>query len=59
MSGASGSNKVLGMIVDDIRYAQSRGDSKQRVVNLLHVLHHFLKSHPEAKPVHHPWSRAL
>jgi hypothetical protein len=24
---------------------------------LLHVLHHFLKAHPEARPNQHPWSR--
>jgi hypothetical protein len=23
---------------------------------LLHVLHHFLKTHPEAEPTQHPWS---
>jgi hypothetical protein len=23
---------------------------------LLHVLHHFLKAHPEATPIIHPWS---
>jgi hypothetical protein len=28
-------------------------------LNLLHVLHHFLKTHPEAEPVQHPWSRRL
>ena len=59
LSGERGSEKVMGMIVDDIRYAQSRGGDKHHVVNLLHVLHHFLKSHPEAKPARHPWSRAL
>jgi hypothetical protein len=26
-------------------------------LTLLHVLHHFLKTHPEARPSHHPWSR--
>jgi hypothetical protein len=43
------------MIVDDIRQAQLCGD-RQHVLTLLHVLHHFLKSHPEAKPSSHPWS---
>ena len=51
-----GSEKVLDMIVDDIRQAQIRSD-KEHVVTLLHVLHHFLKTHPEARPSHHPWSR--
>src|SRR5208282_6385687 len=56
LSQEHGSEKVLDMIVDDIRQAQLRGD-KNYVVNLLHVLHHFLKTHPEARPSHHPWSR--
>jgi hypothetical protein len=51
-----GSEKVLDMIVDDIRQAQVRGD-KEHVVTLLHVLHHFLKTHPEARPSQHPWSK--
>jgi hypothetical protein len=29
------------------------------VLTLLHVLHHFLKMHPEAAPAHHPWSARL
>jgi hypothetical protein len=32
------------MIVDDIRQGQRSGD-KQHVLALLHVLHHFLKTH--------------
>ena len=56
LSQEHGSEKVLDMIVDDIRLAQLRGD-KNHVVNLLHVLHHFLKTHPEARPSHHPWSK--
>ena len=51
-----GTGKVRDMIVDDIRRAQLRGDRKH-VLTLLHVLHHFLKTHPEAKPSDHPWSR--
>ena len=51
-----GREKVLDMIVDDIRQAQIRSD-KEHVVTLLHVLHHFLKTHPEARPSDHPWSR--
>ena len=50
-----GEEIVLIMIVDDIRHAQGRGDS-EHVRSLLHVLHHYLKSHPEAKPAEHPWS---
>ena len=56
LSQEHGSEKVLDMIVDDIRQAQLRGD-RVHVVILLHVLHHFLKTHPEARPSHHPWSK--
>jgi hypothetical protein len=57
LSQKHGSEKVLDMIVDDIRQAQlARGD-KQHVLTLLHVLHHFLKTHPEARPSQHPWSK--
>ena len=41
--------KIRDMIVDDVRVAQARGD-RQHVQTLLHVLHHFLKEHPEARP---------
>jgi hypothetical protein len=58
LSQDHGSDKVRDMIVDDIRQAQQSGD-KQHVLTLLHVLHHFLKAHPEAEPVQHPWSRRL
>jgi hypothetical protein len=44
-------------VLDDIRQAQERGE-KAHVLTLLHVLHHFLKSHPEVCPVQHPWSKA-
>jgi hypothetical protein len=44
------------MIVDDIHAAQQRGD-RSHVLTLLHVLHHFLKTYPEARPPQHPWSR--
>jgi hypothetical protein len=50
-----GIDRVRGMIVDDIRHAQLSGD-REHVLTLLHVLHHFLKAHPEAKPSGHPWS---
>jgi hypothetical protein len=43
-----GSEKVRDMIVDDIRHAEAFGD-KAHTLTLLHVLHHFLKSHPEAR----------
>jgi hypothetical protein len=58
LSQDHGSDKVRDMIIDDIRQAQQSGD-KRHVLNLLHVLHHFLKTHPEAEPDHHPWSRRL
>jgi hypothetical protein len=51
-----GMEKIRDMIVDDIRQARQRQD-KAHVVALLHVLHHFLKSHPEVCPPQHPWSK--
>src|SRR5258706_5895570 len=48
-----GTGKVRDMIVDDIRRAQLCGDMKH-VQNLLHLLHHFLQTDPEAKPSRHP-----
>ena len=51
-----GSEKVRDMIIDDIRQTQRIGAEKEHVVALLHVLHHFLRTHPEARPSHHPWS---
>jgi hypothetical protein len=57
-SQAHGTEKIRDMIVDDIRQAQSGGD-KGHVLTLLHVLHHFLKTHPEATPTSHPWSGRL
>jgi Rad3-related DNA helicase len=50
-----GMEKIRDMIVDDIRLAQQRQD-KAHILTLLHVLHHFLKSHPEICPPQHPWS---
>ena len=44
-----GPEKIRDMIVDDVRAAQARGDAKH-VRTLLHVLHHFLKAHPQALP---------
>lgn len=57
LSQEQGSKKILEMIVDDIRQAQFIRGDKEHVVILLHVLHHFLKTHPEARPSHHPWSK--
>jgi len=54
-----GSEKVREMIVDDIRQAQRVGRDKEHVLTPLHVLHHFLKTHPGARPSHHPWSKRL
>ncbi len=53
-----GMETVFKMIVDDIRAAQSRNDASH-VRELLHVLHHFIRSHPEAAPEVHPWSKSL
>jgi hypothetical protein len=50
-----GGEKVRDMIVDDIRHAEL--NDKQHVLTLLHVLHHFLKTHPDARPSTHPWSK--
>ena len=58
LSHEHGSEKVRDMIVDDIRQAQINGD-KDHVLTLLHVLHHFLKTHPEEMPSDHPWSGRL
>ena len=43
-----GPEKIRDMIIDDVRTAQARGD-RQHVQTLLHVLHHYLKDHPEAR----------
>jgi hypothetical protein len=57
LSQDHGSEKVRDIIVDDIRQAQRDGN-KQHVLTLLHVLHHFLKTHPDAVPPQHPWSKS-
>jgi hypothetical protein len=57
LSQKHGSERVRDMIVDDIRHAQVNGGNKEKVLTLLHVLHHFLKTHPEARPPDHPWSK--
>ena len=52
LSREHGTENVRDMIVDDFRQAQHRGD-REHALNLLHVLHHFLKTHPEATPSRH------
>ena len=49
LNRAHGPERIRDIIIDDIRAAQARGD-RQHVQTLLHVLHHFLKTHPEARP---------
>jgi hypothetical protein len=56
LSQEHGREKVRDIIVDDIRQAQLIEGNKEQVLTLLHVLHHFLKTHPEARPPDHPWS---
>ena len=51
----SGEVKIRDMIIDDIRLAQASGN-RDHVVELLHVLHHYLRAHPAARPNIHPWS---
>jgi hypothetical protein len=46
-----GLEKIRDMIVDDIHAARARRDLRH-VQLLLHVLHHFLNAHPEARPAH-------
>ena len=58
LSQEHGSERVRDMIVDDIRRAQFDLD-KRKVLMLLHVLHHFLRTHPEATPPIHPWSKRI
>ena len=51
--------KVRDIIVHDTRQSQLSGRDKEHVLILLHVLHHFLKTHPEARPSVHPWSNGV
>lgn len=55
LRGDRGTQMIRDMIMDDIRSAQREGDRAQ-VLSLLHVLHHYLRQHPEARPHEHPWS---
>ena len=57
LSQEHGAEKVRDMIVDDFRQVQHSGANKEKVLTLLHVLHHFLRAHPEARPPEHPWSK--
>jgi hypothetical protein len=54
----SGREQIRDMIVDDIRAAQQQGNP-QHVRELLHVLHHFLRTHPDERPTVHPWSNVF
>ena len=54
-SGHGGLERVRNMIFDDIRAAQAAGNTAHER-ELLHVLHHFLRDHPEERPDVHPWS---
>ena len=56
LSQEHGTERVRDMIVEDIRQGQVSGD-KEHVLTLLHVLHHFLKKHPEAIPSQNLWSK--
>lgn len=58
MHESRGMETVFKMIVDDIRAAQARDDANH-VRELLHVLHHFMRSHPDAAPDVHPWSKSI
>ena len=54
----NGTKEIFKIIVDDIRSAQHRNDRKH-TLSLLHVLHHFIRAHPESAPEQHPWHEAL
>ena len=58
MQQPRGTELLRDVIIDDIRRAQTRRDARH-VEQLLHVLHHFLASHPEARPQAPGWSRTL
>ncbi|HRK18682.1 MAG TPA: hypothetical protein PK970_06975 [Hyphomicrobiaceae bacterium] len=45
---AKGPLVIRNMIIDDIRAAQAAGD-RDHTQRLLHVLHRFLREHPEAR----------
>jgi len=47
-----GTEKIRDMIVDDIRASQAH-NNKEHVLTLVHVLHRFLRTHPEVRPQQH------
>lgn len=51
-----GAENIFEIIVEDIRAAQARGD-RAHTQDLLHVLHHFARHHPDATPDVHPWHK--
>lgn len=53
-----GTEEIFKMIAEDIRDAQKRRDT-EHVITLLHVLHHFVRAHPEAAPKIHPWHKVI
>jgi hypothetical protein len=55
-SDHEGLSRVRDMIIDDIRVAQASGETEHER-ELLHVLHHFLRQHPDERPEVHPWSQ--
>jgi DNA repair protein RadC len=54
-SSHQGLGRVRDMIFEDIRAAQASGNVTHER-ELLHVLHHFLRLHPDERPAEHPWS---
>jgi hypothetical protein len=58
MQQDKGPEAVFRLIVEDIRAAQQRGDP-EHVRTLLHVLHHFIREHPESAPQVHPWHKVM
>lgn len=58
VTSEGGTSKIFEMIVNDIRTAQSN-DDRVHVQTLLHVLHHFIRSHPESAPSVHPWTSVM
>lgn len=51
-----GTSLLRDIIIDDIRISHTSGN-RAHTQMLLHVLHHFLRSHPEAMPGERHWSR--
>jgi hypothetical protein len=53
-----GPEVIFRLIAEDIRAAQAQNDC-QHVRELLHVLHHFIRAHPDAAPKVHPWHKVM